>query len=92
MEIRVRFFARFREIFGPEVVIRTDEGSSLLGVIRAIASNDERRQMALFDEHGVLRRFVILMRNGRRIEHAEAESLKLEDGDEIAVLPPVAGG
>ena len=41
---------------------------------------------------GALRDYVIVMRNGRRIEHDEAEATPVEDGDELAVFPPVAGG
>jgi molybdopterin synthase sulfur carrier subunit len=32
------------------------------------------------------------MRNGKRLDTAEADHTSLSDGDEIAVFPPVAGG
>jgi molybdopterin synthase sulfur carrier subunit len=35
---------------------------------------------------------VILMKNGRRIDTADAATTLIADGDEIAVFPPVAGG
>jgi molybdopterin converting factor small subunit len=32
------------------------------------------------------------MKNGRRIDIADAAKTSVNDGDEIAVFPPVAGG
>ncbi|HMK15812.1 MAG TPA: MoaD/ThiS family protein [Methanomicrobiales archaeon] len=32
------------------------------------------------------------MRNGKRVEAADADRTLLSEGDEIAVFPPVSGG
>ncbi len=47
---------------------------------------------AIFDAQGSFHEFVIVMRNGKRIEHTDAATTMVTDGDEIAVFPPVAGG
>jgi molybdopterin synthase sulfur carrier subunit len=90
--IRIRFFARFREIFGAEIVREPEEGTSVARLIRSVAGDNQEGQDALFDAEGELRRYVILMRNGKRIENTRAADILVSDGDEIAVFPPVAGG
>ena len=92
MSIKVRFFARFRELLGTDLIIDYPAGATLAPFIRDIAMKNQDGCDALFDEHGTFREFVIVMRNGKRIEHKDTATLPLADGDEIAIFPPVAGG
>jgi molybdopterin synthase sulfur carrier subunit len=92
MKIRIRFFARFRELLGAEIMAGPAPGTTFGGLIREVARRNGEGYRAIFDEKGSFREFVILMRNGRRIEAADAEKVEVADGDEIAVFPPVSGG
>jgi sulfur-carrier protein len=92
MKARVRFFARFRELLGAEVVTRPSPGTSFASLIREVARGNGEGYAAIFDENGAFREHVILMRNGKRVEAADAEEILIADGDEIAVFPPVSGG
>jgi molybdopterin synthase sulfur carrier subunit len=92
MTIRVRFFARFRELLGTDLLVDYLVGATLTPVIRNIAMKNKDGYDALFDEQGTFREFVIVMRNGKRVEHGDTATLSLADGDEIAIFPPVAGG
>lgn len=92
MTIKVRFFARFRELLGTDLIIDYPAGATLAPFIRDIAKKNKDGYDALFDEHGTFREFVIVMRNGKRVEHGDTVTLPLADGDEIAIFPPVAGG
>ncbi|MDD1702137.1 MAG: MoaD family protein [Methanoregula sp.] len=92
MTIKIRFFARFRELLGTDIVIEAPKGKTLLDLITDIAKKNKDGYDAIFDEKGELREFVILMQNGKRLETADAKKIKVADGDEIAVFPPVAGG
>ena len=92
MKVRVRFFARFRELLGPEAVAEPAPGTTLAGLIRESARKNREGYDAIFDGEGRFREFVILMQNGKRIEAADAEKTAVADGDEIAVFPPVSGG
>ncbi len=56
-----------------------------------IAGKKSEGYDAIFDEHGAFREFVILMRNGKRVEAADAEKTVIADGDEIAVFPGLRG-
>ena len=92
MKVRVRFFARFRELLGTDIVAEPVPGASFAALVREVARKSPEGTTAIFDEHGAFREFVILMRNGKRVEAADAEKTCVADGDEIAVFPPVSGG
>ena len=92
MTAKIRFFARFRELLGTDILVEVRGKTSLLDQVKEIATKNKEGYDAIFDEKGAFREFVILMQNGRRIETAEAGTVMVADGDEIAVFPPVAGG
>jgi molybdopterin synthase sulfur carrier subunit len=92
VKVRVRFFARFRELLGTDILTEPEAGTGLAALVREMARKSPEGHDAIFDEHGAFREFVILMRNGKRVEAADAEGTRVADGDEIAVFPPVSGG
>ena len=92
MSVKVRFFARFRELLGTDIMTESGQATSLAALVAEIARKNKEGYDAIFDEHGAFREFVILMRNGKRVETADAGTTLVADGDEIAVFPPVAGG
>jgi molybdopterin synthase sulfur carrier subunit len=92
MTARIRFFARFRELLGTDIVVAVPKNKGLSDLVKDVASRNKEGYDAIFDEKGAFREFVILMQNGRRLETSDAPEIKVADGDEIAVFPPVAGG
>ena len=92
MKVRIRFFARFRELLGTDIVVEPPGGTTFAALVREVAGRRKEGYEAIFDEGGTFREFVILMQNGKRIEAADAEEIRVADGDEIAVFPPVSGG
>ena len=92
MTVKVRFFARFRELLGTDIPAEMEAGSTLLSLVRGIAEKKKEGYNAIFDENGDFHEFVIVMWNGKRVEHEDAGAVRVSDGDEIAVFPPVAGG
>ena len=92
MTIKIRFFARFRELLGTDIITEAAPGTNFTSLITTIAKKNPEGYDAIFDEKGNFHEFVILMRNGKRIESVDAAKTVVADGDEIAVFPPVAGG
>jgi sulfur-carrier protein len=92
MTVKVRFFARFRELLGTDIPAEPEDGATLLSLVRDLALKKKEGYDAIFDGHGNFHEFVIIMRNGKRVEHEDVAAVKVADGDEIAVFPPVAGG
>jgi sulfur-carrier protein len=92
MTVKVRFFARFRELLGTDILAEPNDGLTIADLVRKIAQDKKEGCDAIFDEHGAFREFVIIMKNGRRVETPDAGNVVVADGDEIAVFPPVAGG
>ncbi len=92
MSITIRFFARFREMLGTDILVEHGDGLFLTDLIRNVASGNKEGVDAIFDEEGNFREYVILMRNRRRVDNRKASLVTASDGDEIAVFPPVAGG
>ena len=91
MKIRLKAFARFREVMGSEQDLEVPEGTSLKGVLVLAAEGSDKAREALFSGDD-LKEYVVLMRNRKRVVRADADREILSDGDEVAVFPPVAGG
>jgi len=92
MTVKIRFFARFRELLGTDIMTDVEEGTMFTSLITMVAKKNPEGYAAIFDENGAFHEFVILMKNGKRIDIADAGKTAVVDGDEIAVFPPVAGG
>jgi len=90
--VKIRFFARFRELLGTDIVTDVAPGTIFTSLITTVAKKNPEGYAAIFDETGAFHEFVILMRNGKRIDIADADKTVIAEGDEIAVFPPVAGG
>jgi molybdopterin synthase sulfur carrier subunit len=90
MQIELRFFANFREAVGQKTVQREYEDGLPAGdVLRQLS--EEFAEIDLFED-GELREFLTILLNGKDIAHLNGLETALEDGDELSVFPPVAGG
>lgn len=92
MTAKIRFFARFRELLGTDIIVDVPADKSILALVKHIAQKNPEGYDAIFDEHDAFKEFVIVMQNGKRLENTDAATANVHDGDEIAIFPPVAGG
>jgi molybdopterin synthase sulfur carrier subunit len=92
MLVKVRAFASFREILGKERELDAIEGSTIADLLRELASSSPRFKESAFDNSGGLCDYVLLMVNKKRIDPTQDLLMKMHEGDELAIFPPVAGG
>jgi len=81
MEVSVKFFAIYRETVGQtQIQMEVDDGSTLGSLLDMV-----------YDEHPKLRKWADSIVCSVNRKYAERDKV-LEDGDEVALLPPVSGG
>jgi molybdopterin synthase catalytic subunit len=81
MEVKVRFFAAYRDAAGqPQIDIEIDDGSSLGDLLEL-----------LFDWYPKLKKWSESIVCSVNRKYADQDAL-LQPGDDIALLPPVSGG
>lgn len=91
MSIRVRIPAPLRSITGGESEVSV-EGSSVGGALGELESRFPEMRARLRDQDGELRRFVNLYVNGEDIRFLSGLETALKSGDEMSIIPAVAGG
>jgi molybdopterin synthase sulfur carrier subunit len=90
--ISIKFFATFREIIGKkEMDVEYREGMTVGDLLQELCADSEAMQKACF-ENGELRDYVKLLVNGHNIQFLKGLDTVLQDGDVVAIFPPVAGG
>jgi molybdopterin converting factor subunit 1 len=81
MQIRILFFASYRDLLGTgEMTLSLPSGTDLSGLVAEIRGRGER--------HNRLPPSPVVAVN----EEYASEDRLLEDGDTVAFIPPVAGG
>ncbi len=92
MRIMILAFASFREILGKKQELHLSEGATVKDLLEELAATRQAFKEAAFDDNGALRDYVLLMVNRKRIDPTQDLSRSLQDGDELAIFPPLAGG
>ncbi|MDO5844333.1 MAG: MoaD/ThiS family protein [Methanocorpusculum sp.] len=90
-EVTIRSFAKLREKLGEINKISVADGVSVYEAIERFAENNSAAKEELFSPEG-LKTYIILMFNRERIDIDDAKEMKISDGDEIVLYPPVSGG
>ncbi len=92
MRVKVRVFAKFREIAGEETCLDMKEGSTIGGLLDAISASHPELKAYLFNSDGTVGDGVTILRNRKGLEVPDPQKTALEEGDEVALLPPFSGG
>ena len=78
--------------FTAEEASVTLEASSVDGLIEALEARYPGLKARLCDEAGKLRRFLNVYVNSEDIRFLDNQATPLKDGDEVSIVPAVAGG
>ena len=67
-------------------------GTSVKAVLDEMNTQYPGLKDRLCDANGVLRRFVNVFLNGEDIRFAQGPATPVKDGDELSIIPAIAGG
>ncbi len=91
MSITVRIPTPLRKLTNEEDVVSGD-GGTLLACIDGLDGRYPGLKERLCDETGELRRFVNVYINGEDVRFQQGVETPLKAGDEVSIVPAVAGG
>jgi molybdopterin synthase sulfur carrier subunit len=91
MSVRVRIPTPLRSATDGTAEVSV-EGSNVASVIAELESRYPMIRGRLRDEQGVVRRFVNLYVNGEDVRFRNGLATALRAGDELSIVPAVAGG
>jgi molybdopterin synthase sulfur carrier subunit len=91
MSVKVLIPTPLRNLTGnaADVAVDAKDISGMLASLEAMHPGIKER---LCDDSGKLRRFVNVYLNEEDIRFMQAEATALKDGDEVSIVPAIAGG
>jgi molybdopterin synthase sulfur carrier subunit len=92
LSVTVRIPAPLRKVTGEREAVTADDGSSLLEMISRLDKEYPGLKERLCDESGELRRFVNIYINGEDVRFLSGLQTTVKAGDEVSIVPAVAGG
>jgi len=90
--ITVKSFATLREVMDAQIRLDLPVGATIRSLLAELTGQYEGLNALLFAAPDILRDLVNILKNGRNIQFLAGLDTTLDDGDLIALFPPVAGG
>ena len=91
MGVHIRIPTPLRRLTDGQSQVET-EGSNLTQCIEALEQQFPGVKERLYDENGELRRFINFYVNGEDVRFLQGADTVLKAGDEVSIVPAVAGG
>lgn len=91
MSVRVRIPTPLRRFTGGAEEVSVD-GATVGAIIDNLEAKSPGIKERLCDEQGKVRRFVNLYVNGDDIRFLNSVDTAVKDGDELSIVPAIAGG
>ncbi len=91
MTVTVRIPAPLRRLTDNQTTV-TAEGANIADLIENLDSQHPGLTERICDENGNLRRFINIYVNDEDIRFLQGMDTALSDGDEVSILPAIAGG
>jgi len=91
MSVKVRIPAPLRKLTNELDIVSTDGGSLQVCIDRLEAAYPGLKER-ICDELGQIRRFVNIYVNGEDVRFLQGLETALKTGDEVSIVPAVAGG
>lgn len=91
MTIRVRIPTPLRKLTGEKGEIEA-KGGDISELIEDIEKRHPGLKERIYDETGEIRRFINIYVNEEDIRFINGKKTTLKDGDEVSIIPAIAGG
>jgi molybdopterin synthase sulfur carrier subunit len=91
MAVKVRIPTPLRKLTQDKDVVPAT-GKTIQDIINDLEKNHPGLKERLCDDKGELRRFVNIYLNDEDIRFAQGRQTAVKDGDEISIIPAIAGG
>jgi MoaD family protein len=94
MRVTVKFFTALREIAGKkEEEFEFSRGTTVKEALKHLSENyGQTFKEYIYNERGRVKGHLEFLINGKSITTLKGFETKLNDGDKIAIIPPVGGG
>lgn len=91
MSVTVLIPTPLRKLTNEQEAVEAD-GKNVNDVIDQIQAEYPGLKERLCDDNGALRRFVNVFLNGEDIRFLDGPNTPVKDGDELSIIPAIAGG
>ena len=91
MSVLIRIPTPLQKLAGDKSEVSV-EASSLREAVSQLAEQNEEFKTRLLDDSGELRRFVNVYVNEEDVRFLQKLDTPLKDGDEVSIVPAIAGG
>lgn len=91
MSVQVKIPVLLRSFTGGKSEVEA-KAETIKELLAALESEYPGIRERFYDEDGKLRRFINIYVNSEDIRFLEGEETKLKEGDEVSIVPAIAGG
>ena len=91
MAVKVLIPTPLQQLTNNQAIVECD-GKSVQEIIDALENKFKGFKARICDEQGVLRHFVNFYVNSEDIRFLQGAATVLKDGDEVSIIPAIAGG
>ena len=92
MGVKVRIPTPLRKLTKEKDVVELNNAGNIGDLIESLEKDYPGIKERLVDEKGEVRRFINVFINDEDIRFLENKSTSLKDGDEVSIVPAIAGG
>lgn len=91
MTIKVRIPAPLQKLTQNQEEVKAN-GENVKELIEDLEKNFSGIKERICDENGNIRRFINIYVNGEDVRFLDKDETSLKDGDEVSIIPAIAGG
>lgn len=92
MPVKVRIPTPLRKLTKEKDIVELNGAANIGDLIESLEKNYPGIKERLVDEKGEVRRFINVFINDEDIRFLENKQTSIKDGDEVSIVPAIAGG